>query len=119
MKKKSSHRQNQLRRYEEHHGKLAAELSKIGFVLQGSITKRWMRCGTPSCACQRDPNARHGPYHQWTVKKRGKTVTVYLDAEQVSICQQWIENNKRARTLLTQMQALALRIAQLHGIPVK
>ena len=61
----------------------------------------------------------HGPYHQWTVKKRGKTVTVYLDAEQVSICQLWIENNKRARTLMTQMQALALRIAQLHGIPLK
>ena len=56
---------------------------------------------------------------QWTVKKRGKTVTVYLNAEQVSICQQWIENNKRARTLMTQMQALALRIAQLHGIPLK
>ncbi len=53
------------------------------------------------------------------MKRRGKTVTVYLDAEQVSICQQWIENNKRARTLLTQMQALALRIAQLHGIPLK
>ena len=119
MKKKSSHRQNQLRRCEEDHAKIAAELSKTGFLLQGSITDRWMRCGNASCSCQRDPGARHGPYRQWTVKKQGKTVTVYLDAEQAKTCRQWIQNNKRTQNLMSQMHALTLRIAQLRDIPLK
>jgi hypothetical protein len=53
------------------------------------------------------------------VKRRGKTVTVNLDAEQVAICRQWIQNNRRAENLTRQMQALTLRIAQLRGIPLK
>ena len=82
MKKKSSQRQNLLGRCEQDHQRLATELSNSGFLLQGTITQRWMRCGKPSCSCQRNPEARHGPYHQWTVKRRGKTVSVYLDEDQ-------------------------------------
>ncbi|MDP7120109.1 MAG: hypothetical protein QF395_07255 [Arenicellales bacterium] len=119
MKKKSSRHQNQIRRCEEDHAKLAAELSRTGFLLQGSITKRWRRCGNPSCSCQQDPKGRHASYYQWTVKRQGKTVTVNLDAEQVAICRQWIQNNRRAENLMRQMRALTLRIAQLHGILLK
>lgn len=119
MKNKSSHRPHLVHRCEQDHERLAAELAKTGFLLQGSITVRWMRCGKPSCACQRNPEARHGPYHQWTVKRRGKTVTTYLDAEQAKICRQWIQNNKRAENLMSQMQALTLRAARLGGIPLK
>ena len=119
MKKKSSQRQNLLGRCEQDHQRLATELSNSGFLLQGTITQRWMRCGKPSCSCQRNPQARHGPYHQWTVKRRGKTVSVYLDEDQAKICRQWIQNNKRAKNLMSQMQALTLRAARLGGIPLK
>ncbi len=119
MKKKSSHRQHLVLRCEQDHERLATELSKTGLLLQGTITVRWMRCGKPSCSCQRDPEARHGPYHQWTVKRRGKTMTVYLDTEQAKICRQWIQNNKRAENLMNQMQTLTLRIARIRDIPLK
>ena len=46
-------------------------------------------------------------------------MTVYLDQEQVKICRQWIENNKRVENLMSQMQALTLRIARLGDIPLK
>ena len=46
-------------------------------------------------------------------------MTVYLDTEQAKICRQWIQNNKRAENLLSQMQALTLRIARLRDIPLK
>ncbi len=54
------------------------ELGQIGFILTGSITKRFMRCGTVGCRCQTDPNALHGPYYEWTRKVREKTVYVRL-----------------------------------------
>ena len=122
QKKMSSTCHARLRRCEAEQESLVTEiakLSKTGFLLQGSITTRWMRCGKASCLCQRDPEARHGPYHQWTVKRRGKTVTVYLDQEQAKICRKWIQNNKRAVKLISQMQALTLRLARLRGIPLK
>ena len=53
------------------------------------------------------------------MKRRGKTVTTYLDAEQAKICRQWIQNNKRAEKQMKQMQALTLRIARLRDIPLK
>ncbi len=121
-KKMSSQCDGLLRRCQQEQERLATEISKLsktGFLLQGSITKRWMRCGKPTCSCQRDPQARHGPYRQWTVKRRGKTVTVYLDEEQAKICRKWIENNKRAEKLMSQMQALTLRLARIRGIPLK
>ena len=121
-KKMSSTCHTPLRRCEQEQERLATEISKLsktGFLLQGSITTRWMRCGKASCLCQRDPQARHGPYHQWTVKRRGKTVTVYLDEQQAKICRKWIENNKRTEELMSQMQALTLRLARLRGIPLK
>ena len=53
-----------------------AEASKIaaiavtGMVLPGSITERRTRCGRRNCGCHADPPRLHGPYWQWTRKRR-------------------------------------------------
>ena len=51
-----------------------AELQTLGFIGQGSVSTRRITCGRPACRCHSDPEARHGPYHHWTRKARGKTV---------------------------------------------
>ena len=117
--KKMNKNENQLCHCEKEHQQLAAEFSKTGLLLDGTITKRRSKCGKPSCACHRDPDALHGPYYHWTAKQRGKTVTVSLDAEQAELCQQWIQNNKEARARVSQMRALTRRVARLRGIPLK
>lgn len=78
-------------RYEKH----AAQLAKIGFMLRGSVTQRFLPCGTPSCRCHSDPSRRHGPYWQWTSKVKGKTVSRMLTEEQARRYRQWIANWKR------------------------
>lgn len=98
---------------------LAAELASIGYVLQGSITTRWMACGKVACRCTHDPAARHGPYHAWTYKRRGKTVCVYLTPEQATVCAQWIKNNRRLERIVGRLRAISRRLAQLHEIPAK
>ena len=62
-----------LRRYEEQYDALKAELQTLGFVGQGSVHTRRITCGRATCRCHDDPDARHGPYHYWTRKARGKT----------------------------------------------
>ena len=98
---------------------LTTELATLGYVLQGSITKRWMACGKSACRCTDDPNARHGPYYAWTYKRGGKTVCVYLSPDQAATCEQWIKNNRRLQQVIRRLRAISRRVAQLHQIPSK
>ena len=72
-----------VRRYEEQYEALKAQLQTVGFIGQGSILTRHLTCGRPGCRCHDDPNARHGPYHYWTRKVRGKTVGLNLTEDEL------------------------------------
>jgi len=109
----------QLRRYGEQYEDLKRELASCGYLLQGSLTERWIECGKPSCHCHNDRQARHGPYFQWSWKARGRTASVYLDESQATLCKKWIQNNRRLEKTLKRMRALSLRAARSHGIPRK
>lgn len=92
-----------------------AAIARTGQLLPGSIGARQMRCGRTNCGCHDDPPRLHGPYWQWTRKLAAKTVGRYLSADQAHYYQQWIDNDRRARELLTRLEALA--IAALEADP--
>jgi len=120
MSTKGDERRRQaLEREHQQHRKTAEELATLGYVLQGSIARRWMTCGKAACPCTDDPTARHGPYYTWTFKRGGKTVCVYLTADQATLCSQWINNNRRLERLVAKLRAVTRRIAQLQQIPSK
>jgi hypothetical protein len=88
---------------------IAAELAAIassGMVLPGSITERRTRCGRANCGCHADPPRLHGPYWQWTRKVAAKTICRWLSADQHRDYQAWIDNDRRLRDLLGQLEAL-------------
>ena len=116
---RSTRRQEALRRYAQEYEQLKAELRRLGYVLQGSVTERWMKCGNGTCRCQSDPTARHGPYYQWSWKSSGRTSSVYLDEEQAALCEEWVASNRDLERILKKMRALSLRVARLHKIPRK
>ena len=105
-----------LRRQEERYEEAKAEIEDLGFVLQGSIAKRWMECGKPACRCHEDAEARHGPYYQWTWKAAGKTRSVYLSKEQVILCRKWIQNNRQLNKIVSRLRRISLRAAQSYEI---
>lgn len=42
---------------------LGARLHKLAeFAVQGTLVEVYLRCGTASCGCHRDPDRRHGPH---------------------------------------------------------
>jgi hypothetical protein len=91
---------------------LLDQIAELGFCLPGSITTRKMRCGNPHCRCKADPPQLHGPYTYWTRKVHGKTIAQLLTAEQLERYQPWIENDRRLRNLVNQLQTLAIHTAQ-------
>ncbi len=108
-----------LERQHELYRETTTELATIGYVLQGSITKRRMTCGRPSCGCLDNPDARHGPYYSWTYKREGKTVSVYLSPDQAALCTEWIKNNRRLERTVRRLRSISRRIAVLQDIPAK
>jgi hypothetical protein len=88
---------------------IASELAAIaatGMVLPGSITERRTRCGRGNCACHADPPRLHGPYWQWTRKIAARTVCRWLSPDQREDYQAWIDNDRRLRDLLAQLEEL-------------
>ena len=92
--------------------RIAAAIAEIGFALPGTLTERPMRCGHPSCRCHADPPALHGPYHQWTRKVAGKTVTRFLSDDQLADYRAWFDNQRRLRALLAELEQLSLAIVE-------
>ncbi|EQD32896.1 hypothetical protein B1A_19164, partial [mine drainage metagenome] len=64
------------------------------------------------CACKNDPPWLHGPYCQWSRKIDGKTISRWLSDEQLERYEGRFANARRVRDLLTELEALSLRIAE-------
>jgi hypothetical protein len=64
---------------------------------RGSLATRSMRCGKPSCACQRDPDARHGPYIEWSRVVGGRRESRYLTPEQAELVRAQIDAGRGFR----------------------
>jgi hypothetical protein len=97
---------------------IARRLGEAGFALPGTYLEYPHVCGKPNCRCTADPPRPHGPYHRWTRKVAGKTITRRLSDEQAQIYRPWFEEAQRLRALLSELEALSLRVAQRgnHGL---
>ena len=94
---------------EHHHQQLLAQIAELGFVLPGTLTARHTRCSSPGCHCHAHPPRLHGPYHTWTRKIAGKTITQQLTAEQAERYTPWFENARKLRELINQLETLSLK----------
>jgi hypothetical protein len=92
--------------------RIARQLAALGFALPGTLADRMTRCGHPGCRCHADPPQLHGPYHQWTRKKDGKTATRVLTDDQLADYAPWFDNHRRLRELIAELEALSLTIAE-------
>jgi hypothetical protein len=90
---------------------IAAELASLGLALPGTLIERHVRCGKPGCRCHADPPVLHGPYWQWTRKVAGKTITRLISDEQLDDYRQWLDNDRKLRALVAELEALTLAIA--------
>ena len=87
---------------------LARSLGEIDGILPGSVVVRHMHCGKANCACKADPPQLHGPYIQWTRTVDGKTVTRYLDADQLARYQPWFDNARHLKELIAKLEAASV-----------
>jgi hypothetical protein len=89
--------------------RIVAQLAQADWALPGTVVTRMMRCGKRSCRCRQEPPQLHGPYLQWTRTVDGKTVTKLLSPEQLDRYQPWLDNARRLRELLSELEDLSVQ----------
>ena len=90
---------------------LLRRLSELGYVRPGSLVRRFMPCGKPNCKCKTiGKSAWHGPYYQWTTKRRGKTVSVSLTEIQAEKIQVWLNNHREFRRITKAMERHSMKM---------
>ncbi|HPZ16664.1 MAG TPA: hypothetical protein PLX25_08355 [Sphaerochaeta sp.] len=96
-----------LKECELRHKALARRIADIGFIWQGSVSERYLKCGKATCACKKDPDFRHGPYYYWTTKVAGKSVAKKLDGAHAGLLQEWVKNRIEMDSIIAEMREVS------------
>jgi hypothetical protein len=91
---------------------IAKALSKVGFILPGSLAVRTYRCGKSNCICHTSEDRMHGPYIQWTRSVEGKTVHRRLTQEQLQDYEPYFIEAKRIRDLIARLEDITMDIVE-------
>jgi hypothetical protein len=94
---------------EHEYRELKRQIAALGWARPGSVIRRYMPCGNPSCRCMATRPQLHGPYHQWSHKIGGKTLSLRLSEPQARLANEWAENYRKLKKLLRRMERLALQ----------
>lgn len=98
------------KRAEESIARIRASVSGFDLLCSGTLTTRMMKCGKPNCRCASDPDARHGPYYQWTHMVGGKPTQRYVSEQQAQILSRAIDNYRKVKKLLREWEANTERL---------
>lgn len=89
------------------------EILAIKTIAQGTLSTRTKVCGKPNCRCANDPEARHGPYFEWTRRENGRYVHSVVSSEQAETLVQAIKNYKRVQLLLKEWSKETARLLKM------
>jgi hypothetical protein len=56
-----------------------------------------------------------GPYHYWTRKVKGRTVSVLVKQEQLPLYREWIQNNRRLEHLVQEMRRISAQVLSVEA----
>ena len=82
--------------------RVKAQLSKLGDLRPGTLSEQYNVCRTPGCRCKAEPPQKHGPYHQLSYSRRGRSRTENVRPEHLPAEQAQIANYHSLRELIDQ-----------------
>jgi hypothetical protein len=93
---------------------LKNQLSKLGPLHPGSLSRQYQVCGKPGCKCMDPQQPRpHGPYSKLTYVYHGKFTCRFVRAGSVKEVLALVAAFKKFRQLTDEWIALAIQRAQL------
>lgn len=74
-------------------------LETMALVCSGTLSTRTKVCGKKTCRCAADPDARHGPYHEWTRRVDGRYRHSVVSPRQAELIELGIANHREIQRL--------------------
>ena len=88
-------------------------LSELGDMRPGSISKQFNVCGNPNCRCKDPKNPKkHGPYFQLSYTRKGKSTTEFVRKESLNEVRTQLKNYETFKILTEEWIDSALKIAR-------
>ena len=101
--KKTVHKPDR-RRLRQRTRELRRTIAAMDFVASGTLHVRTKTCGRPNCRCAVDPEARHGPYYEWSRHQEGRLVHWVVPVALVPRVKQALANYREIKALLAEWE---------------
>jgi Na+/phosphate symporter len=96
--------------------KIRRELTELGLMLPGGISKQWYICRKKGCRCMDTENPRkHGPYHQLSYRIAGKSSTMIVKDEDLREAKKLIKNHQRFKELNKELLKAHVALIRAEG----
>jgi hypothetical protein len=92
---------------------IKADLVGLGELRPGSLSKQYNTCSGPNCRCKTDPSRRHGPYHQLSYSRRGRSTTENIPPDQVTTVATKLANYQKMRQLIDEWVDASIELDRL------
>jgi len=99
-------------RLAKRYSELQNRFAQIGYINNGTVMPLYRKCGKPNCGCKENPQMQHGPYHIWTRKEKGKTVTRSLSEKQAGQCSEYRQNFKKMERIIEEMKKISIQVIE-------
>ena len=90
------------------------ELVKLGPLQPGSLSQQYNVCGKAGCRCKADPPQKHGPYHQISYTRKGRSSSRFVTRDALPLVKQQLLNYERLRELVDRWIELATELSDLN-----
>lgn len=100
---------------------LRQAIATLDYLTSGTLLTRTKVCGRATCRCAVDPEARHGPYYEWTRRSDGRLVHYVVTPAQAELIALAISNYREVQRLLaawereTAAEILQEEVAAISG----
>ena len=93
---------------------IKAALAALGDLRPGSLSEQYNTCGRPACRCKADPAQRHGPYHQLSYSRNGRSRSENVAPEDVVAVRAQLANYGRLRQLVDEWIDAGIELDRLR-----
>lgn len=93
--------------------RIKTQLAQLGDLRFGSLSEQYNVCGRAGCRCKASPPVKHGPYHQLSYTRKGKSSTRFVRRENLKAVQQQMRNYEKLRKLVDQWVELSSELSNL------
>ena len=105
--------ETRLQTLERRIAKITTQLAQLGDLRIGSLSEQYNVCGRAGCRCKASPPIKHGPYHQLSFTRKGKSSTRFVRRGELTTVKQQLRNYEKLRKLVDQWITLGTELSNL------